>query len=74
MPALDHLFERGFHVIAEIIKAEFVIGAVSDVSGVSLTALRIIQSMYDATGLSCRVVRKPGPSIPRRDWRDNRSP
>ena len=32
--ALDHLFGRIFHIVAEIVEAELVVGAVGDVGGV----------------------------------------
>ena len=37
--ALDHLRHVVFHVVAQIVEAEFVVGAVGDVGGVGLAAL-----------------------------------
>ena len=45
--ALDHLAQRILHIVAEIIEAEFVVGAISDVGGVSLAALVVVEAMHD---------------------------
>ena len=46
--ALDHLFGRIFHIVAEIVEAELVVGAVGHVGGVFHLALRVVQLMHDA--------------------------
>ena len=46
--ALHHLRGRVFHVVAEIIEAELVVGAVGHVGGVLLAALRVAQLVEDA--------------------------
>ena len=47
MAALHHLGARIFHVVAQVVEAEFVIGAVGDVGGVGGLALGIGQAMDD---------------------------
>ena len=47
VPALDHLAERVAHVVAQIVEAELVVGAVGDVAGVGLAALRVVQARHD---------------------------
>ena len=47
--ALHHLRGRVFHVVAEIVEAELVVGAVGHVGGVCLAALRVAQLVQDAT-------------------------
>ncbi len=43
--ALDHVLEVELHVVAQVVEAELVVGAVGDVGGVGLAALGIIQIM-----------------------------
>ena len=40
VPALHHVLQVVLHVVAQIVEAEFVVGAVGDVGGVGLAALR----------------------------------
>src|SRR5262249_12293689 len=46
---LHHVLEPVFHIIAQIIETELVIGAVSDVAVVLLLALFVVQPMHDDT-------------------------
>ena len=45
--ALHHLFARPGHVVAQVVKAEFVVGAVSDVRGIGLTTCRGVHVGHD---------------------------
>ena len=45
--ALDHQLQAVFHVVAQIVEAEFVVGAVGDVGGIRLTTLVGCQSVHD---------------------------
>ncbi len=45
--ALDHVLDPVLHIVAQVIEAELVIGAVGDVAGIRLLALRIVQAMHD---------------------------
>ena len=47
VPALDHLRHVVFHVVAQVVEAEFVVGAIGDVGGVGLPPLVVVQSMHD---------------------------
>ena len=47
MAALDHVFETVLHIVAQIIEAELVIGAVGDVAIVLLLALGIVEAVHD---------------------------
>ena len=49
MAALNHLREFILHVVAQVIKAVLVVGAVSDIAGVSSATLVIIQAVDDDT-------------------------
>ena len=46
--ALDHLVEPEIHVIAQIIEAELVIGAIGHVGRISRVTFRLVQPMNDA--------------------------
>ena len=37
MAALGHVFQLGLHVVAQIVKAQFVVGGIGDVAGIGLT-------------------------------------
>ena len=45
--ALDHVLEPVFHIVAQIVEAELVIGAVGDVAVVLLLALGIVEAVHD---------------------------
>ena len=45
--ALDHLRHVVFHVVAQIVEAELVVGAVGDVGGVGLAALLVVEPVHD---------------------------
>ena len=47
MPALHHLRHVVFHVVAQIVEAEFVVGAVGDVGGIGLAALVVVEAVHD---------------------------
>ncbi len=47
VPALHHLVELVLHVIAQIIEAVLVVGAVGDVAGIGGLALAVIKAMHD---------------------------
>ncbi len=47
MAALHHVFEPVFHIVAQIIEAELVIGAVGDVAVVLALALAVVEPMHD---------------------------
>ena len=47
MPALDHVLQPVLHVVAQIVEAELVVGAVGDVALVSGLALLVIEPMHD---------------------------
>jgi hypothetical protein len=46
--ALDHLVEPELHVVAQIVEAELVVGAVGDVAGIGLAPLGIVEPRHDA--------------------------
>ena len=45
--ALHHGLERVAHVVAQVVEAELVVGAVGDVAGVGLAPLRVVQAGHD---------------------------
>ena len=45
--ALDHLRHVVLHVVAQIVEAEFVVGAIGDVGGVGLAALVVVEAVND---------------------------
>ena len=47
MTALDHVLQPVFHVVAQIVEAELVIGAVRDVAIVLLLALGVVEAVDD---------------------------
>ena len=47
VPALDHVLEPVLHVVAQIVEAVFVVGAVGDVAGIGLLALGIVEPVHD---------------------------
>ena len=48
--ALDHVLQPVLHVVAQIVEAVFVVGAVGDVAGVSGLALGIVEAVHDHAG------------------------
>ena len=48
--ALDHVLEPVLHVVAQIVEAVFVVGAVGDVAGVGVLALGIVEAVDDHAG------------------------
>ena len=47
MAALHHVLDAVFHVVAQIVEAELVVGAVGDVAVVLLLALAIVEPVHD---------------------------
>ena len=47
MAALNHLVQLVFHVVAEVVEAEFVVGAVGDVGGIGLRPLGVVEAVDD---------------------------
>ena len=47
--ALNHLLEMELHVVAQIVEAQFVVGAVGHVAGILLAALVVGQAVDDTT-------------------------
>ena len=50
VPALDHVLKPVLHVVAEIIEAVFVVGAVGDIARIGFLALGIVEAVDDDTG------------------------
>ena len=47
VPALHHLRELVLHVVAQVVEAVFVVGAVGDVAGVGCAALVVVEPVHD---------------------------
>ncbi|MGY2930905.1 hypothetical protein ACVWZ6_000507 [Bradyrhizobium sp. GM6.1] len=47
---LDHVLEPVLHVVAQIVEAVFVVGAVGDVAGIGRLALGIVEAVHDHAG------------------------
>ena len=47
VPALDHVLHAVLHVVAQVVEAELVIGAVGDVAVVGLLALLVVEPVHD---------------------------
>ena len=50
MAALDHVLQPVLHVVAQIVEAVFVVGAVGDVAGIGFLALGIVEAVDDHAG------------------------
>ena len=50
MAALDHVLEPVLHVVAQVVEAVFVVGAVGDVAGVGILAFAVVEPMHDHAG------------------------
>ena len=48
--ALDHVLQPVLHVVAQIVEAVFVVGAVGDVAGVGFLALGVVEAVDDHAG------------------------
>ena len=48
MAALRHFLERIFHIVAQVIKAQLIIGRIGNVGGIGVFALVIVHLMGDA--------------------------
>ena len=51
VPALDHVLHAVLHVVAQIVEAELVVGAVGDVAVVGGLALLVVEAVHDHAGL-----------------------
>ncbi len=51
VPALDHVLHAVLHVVAQIIEAQLVVGAVGDVAVIGLLALLVVEAMHDDADL-----------------------
>ncbi len=47
VPALHHVLEPVLHIVAQIVEAELVVGAVGDVAVVLLLALLVVEAVHD---------------------------
>ena len=47
VPALHAIVQVELHVVAQVVEAEFVVGAVSDVGGVGFAALHVVEIVHD---------------------------
>ena len=47
VPALDHVLQPVLHVVAQVVEAELVVGAVGDVAVVGRLALLVVQPVHD---------------------------
>ena len=62
VPALDHVLQPVLHVVAQIVEAELVVGAVGDVAVVGLLALLVVEPVHDgADGEAEEAVDLPHP-------------
>ena len=60
--ALDHLVHVHLHVVAQVVEAELVVGAVGDVAGVGRLALLVVEPVDDvADGEAEELVDLPHP-------------
>ena len=60
--ALDHVLQPVLHVVAQIVEAELVVGAVGDVAGVGRLALVVVEAVHDdADGQAEEAVDLPHP-------------
>ncbi len=63
---LDHVLQPVLHVVAQVVEAEFVVGAVGDVGGVGLAALVVLQPVDDGAGRQAEEAVDLRPSMRRR--------
>ncbi len=49
MTALDHVFQPVLHVVAQVVEAELVVGAVGHVAGVGRLAFLVVHAVHDHT-------------------------
>src|SRR5579883_3316814 len=56
MAALNHLGELVLHIVAQIVEAELIIGAIGDVGGIGAAAFVVIKAVDDDSG---REAKKP---------------
>ena len=64
--------QRVFHVVAQIVEAEFVVGAVGDVGAIGLFALVVVQAMDDAANRQAQEAVDLAHPLRCRAWRDSR--
>ena len=70
--ALHAIGQVVFHVVAQIIEAEFVVGAVGDVRAVGRAALHVVEVVDNHAHRHAQQRDKSAPSTPRRGAPDNR--
>ena len=56
VPALDHVLQPVFHVVAQVVEAQLIVGTVSDVRVVGLLALLIIKAVNDHAHLQTQEI------------------
>ena len=62
MPALDHVLQPIFHIVAQIIEAELVVGAVGHIGVIGDLALLVVEAMHDHADLKAeKIVDLPHP-------------
>ena len=54
MPALHHLVRAHLHVVAQVVEAQLVVGAVGDVAGVLRAPLVVVELVHDEPTVSPR--------------------
>ena len=72
VPALDHVLQPVLHVVAQIVEAELVVGAVGDVAVVFLLALLVVEAVHDHADGEAEELVDLRPSTRRRAWRGSR--
>ncbi len=72
VPALDHVLQPVLHVVAQIVEAELVVGAVGDVAVVGGLALLVVEPVHDDADLEAEEIVDFGPSTRSRAWRGSR--
>ena len=50
MASLDQLVRIKLHIVAQVVEAELVVGAVGNICGIGLLALLVVQIMKDDAG------------------------
>ena len=70
--ALHHLRQLVLHVVAQVVEAELVVGAVGDVAGIGGLALVIVEAVHDDADAEPEEAVDLRPSTRRRGGRDSR--
>ena len=69
---LDHVVQPVLHVVAQVVEAELVVGAVGDVAGVGRLALLVVELVHDHADGEAEEACRSGPSTRRRAWPGSR--